>query len=61
MAESSETEDLTQNYTEEDPSILSEETFQKLAKAYGMSMEKVKTIAKGMSKTRRAVQTQEQE
>lgn len=53
--------DLVEDYLDEDPSILPEERLQQIAKAYGVSTEKVKTIAKSMTKARRAMAEQEQE
>lgn len=50
---SSETEDLDAEYIAEDPSILSEEQLKSVANKYGLTIEKVKTLAKQMSKARR--------
>jgi DNA-directed RNA polymerase sigma subunit (sigma70/sigma32) len=58
--ETGETEDLTQAYLDEDPSVLTEEELQEIAEIFGLSIEKVKSITKQMTKLRRAMREQEQ-
>lgn len=52
MEESSETEDLAQEFADEDPKILTDDVLQEIADHYGLSIEKVKTMSKEMSKIR---------
>ena len=58
--ETGETEDLTQAYLNEDPSILTEEELQEIAEIFGLTTEKVKSITKQMTKLRRTVREQEE-
>lgn len=48
-----ETDDLAQEYLDEDPSILSEEQLNTIGRKYGLSLSQMKEIQKGM-KTARA-------
>lgn len=59
IEESSETENLEEAYIAEDPSSLTDEDFQKVADHYGLSIEKVKSIAKSMTKNRSRVDPSE--
>lgn len=57
---SSETDDLDQEYLDEDPSILTDDELLEIATKYGRSLEKTKTLAKEMSKARGEVKKQQE-
>lgn len=59
MPESSETENLAADYLAEDPQILTDEELNTIAQHYGISLEKVRTLAKGMSKARSEINPNE--
>lgn len=49
-------QDDLKSYLEEDPKSLSQERLQIAAKAFGVPLEEVKNIAKGMSNSRKEIQ-----
>lgn len=55
MAESSETEDLAQDYIDEDPRVLSDEQLRTIGKRYGMSLQEMKALASSMTKNRNQI------
>lgn len=54
-----ETEDLAQDYLDEDPSILTEEELNEIARNFGLTPEEMKALARNMSRTRRKFAEQE--
>lgn len=56
-----ECDDLAQNFLDEDPSILTNDDFQRIADAFGMTLEAIKVIADHMTAIRREFRKQLEE
>ena len=57
--ESSETLDLAEEYLSEDPDILSDAQLKEIANIFDIPLQKVKTLANGMSKNRKNIDPNE--